>query len=125
MSQRYPLAMTTDVFVDALLQTAQQSSGVDLNSERANLLNLYNGGANATESRSLVVRSLAEGSTFKQAQFNSAFVLMEYFGYLRRDPDDAGFQFWLAKLRQFGNWVNAEMVRAFVTSPEYRNRFGL
>jgi hypothetical protein len=64
------------------------------------------------------------GKAFYDKEFDPSFVLMEYFGYLRRDPDDAGFQFWLAKLRQFGNWVDAEMVRAFVTSPEYRNRFG-
>jgi len=64
------------------------------------------------------------GKAFYDQEFNSSFVLMEYFGYLRRDPDDAGFQFWLAKLRLFGNWVDAEMVRSFVISPEYRNRFG-
>jgi len=64
------------------------------------------------------------GKAFYDKEFDPSFVLMEYFGYLHRDPDDAGFQFWLAKLRQFGNWVDAEMVRAFATSPEYRNRFG-
>lgn len=64
------------------------------------------------------------GKAFYDKEFDPSFVLMEYFGYLHRDPDDAGFQFWLAKLRQYGNWVDAEMVRAFVTSPEYRNRFG-
>ena len=63
--------------------------------------------------------------------FNRAFVLMQYFGYLRRDPNDApdsdfsGYNFWLNKLNQFnGNFVNAEMVKAFITSGEYRNRFG-
>jgi hypothetical protein len=64
------------------------------------------------------------GKAFYDKEFDPSFVLMEYFGYLQRDPDDAGFQFWLAKLRRFGNWVDAEMVRAFVTSPEYRNRLG-
>ena len=64
------------------------------------------------------------GKAFYDKEFDPSFVLMEYFGYLRRDPDDAGFQFWLAKLKLFGNWVDAEMVRSFVTSPEYRNRFG-
>ena len=37
-------------------------------------------------------------------------------------PDD----FWLGKLNQFGgNFVNAEMVKAFITSTEYVQRFGL
>jgi len=39
-------------------------------------------------------------------------------------PDFSGFDFWLAKLNQFnGNFVNAEMVKAFITSLEYRQRF--
>ena len=57
---------------------------------------------------------------------------MQYFGYLRRNPNDlpdadhAGYEFWLNKLNFFnGNFANAEMVKAFVTSGEYRQRFGL
>ena len=56
---------------------------------------------------------------------------MEYFGYLRRNPDAppdndlSGYNFWLNKLNQFnGNFVDAEMVKAFLTSGEYRQRFG-
>jgi len=50
---------------------------------------------------------------------------------LRRNPDDpqdvdfAGWKFWLDKPNQFnGNFVEAEMVKAFIVSIEYRNRFG-
>ena len=51
--------------------------------------------------------------------------MMEYFGYLRRDPDPDGYQFWLQKLNEFhGNFVQAEMVKAFIDSAEYRQRFG-
>jgi len=57
-------------------------------------------------------------------------VLMQYFGYLRRDPnqgpdtDFAGYDFWLNKLDRFnGNFVDAEMVKAFISSAEYRQRF--
>ena len=64
-------------------------------------------------------------------EFNRAFVLMQFFGYLRRNPNDApdsdytGYDFWLTKLNQFnGNFQNAEMVKAFITSGEYRQRFG-
>ena len=56
---------------------------------------------------------------------------MQYFGYLRRNPDDApdvdfaGYNFWLNKLNEFnGNFVKAEMVKAFLVSTEYRQRFG-
>jgi hypothetical protein len=52
------------------------------------------------------------------------FVMMEYFGYLRRDPDEGGYAFWLDKLNQFsGNFEQAEMVKAFIVSGEYRGRF--
>jgi hypothetical protein len=83
--------------------------------------------------RAQVLRSIAENSVFHNRQFNRAFVLMQYFGYLRRNPNDppeagldfAGYNFWLNKLNQFnGNFVNAEMVKAFITSGEYQGRFG-
>ena len=79
------------------------------------------------------LRRVAENSTLKQQETNKAFVLMQYFGYLRRNPNDApepglnfdGYNFWLAKLNEFnGNFVNAEMVKAFIISGEYRQRFG-
>ena len=74
---------------------------------------------------------MAEDADFARAEKSRAFVLMQYFGYLRRNPDDPpdtnfdGYNFWLNKLNQFdGNFVQAEMVKAFITSIEYRQRFG-
>ena len=74
---------------------------------------------------------IAENQLLQQREFNRAFVLMQFFGYLRRNPDAApdgnfaGFNFWLGKLNQFnGNYINAEMVKAFISSSEYRQRFG-
>jgi hypothetical protein len=56
---------------------------------------------------------------------------MEYFGYLRRNPNDPpdnnfnGYNFWLNKLNVFnGDFLQAEMVKAFLNSSEYRGRFG-
>ncbi|MEP6820394.1 MAG: CHRD domain-containing protein, partial [bacterium] len=80
---------------------------------------------NTTETRATVLRKVAEYAFLKDREFNSAFVFMEYAGYLRRDADVSGFNFWLRKLNEFnGNFVNAEMVKAFITSGEYRQRFG-
>lgn len=83
-----------------------------------------------TESRSSVLRKVIEDQAFQDKEFNSVFVLMQYFGYLRRDPDAApdhnpsGYNFWLHKLNQFnGNFVNADMVKSFISSTEYRQRF--
>jgi hypothetical protein len=79
----------------------------------------------ATETRATVLRKIAEAEEMQTREFNSAFVTMEYFGYLRRDPDAPGFNFWLNKLNAFnGNFVNAEMVKAFINASEYRQRFG-
>ncbi|HKY26339.1 MAG TPA: DUF4214 domain-containing protein, partial [Pyrinomonadaceae bacterium] len=86
---------------------------------------LVDGLNNQTETRATVLRKIVENPAFKEAEFNRAFVLMEYFGYLRRDPEFAGFNFWLNKLNSFnGNFINAEMVKAFISSTEYRSRFG-
>jgi hypothetical protein len=63
------------------------------------------------------------GQAFYNKEFNTAFVFMEYIGYLRRNPDQGGYNFWLSKLNFYGNWLDAEMVRAFIVSPEYRSRF--
>ncbi|HVG39497.1 MAG TPA: DUF4214 domain-containing protein, partial [Pyrinomonadaceae bacterium] len=63
--------------------------------------------------------------SFYQRESNSAFVLMQYFGYLKRDPDAVGFQFWLDKLNRYNNFTDAEMVRSFIISDEYRQRFGV
>lgn len=82
--------------------------------------------------RAQVLRSISENRVFTTRHSNKAFVLMQYFGYLRRKPNDPpeqglnfdGYNFWLGKLNQFnGNFVNAEMVRAFIISDEYRKRF--
>ncbi len=36
----------------------------------------------------------------------------------------SGYDFWLRKLNQFnGDYVKAELVKAFITSDEYRKRF--
>ena len=92
---------------------------------------LVNGLDATTETRATVLRKITEKGTFKQAQFNRAFVYMQYIGYLRRHPADPpdnnldGLNFWLNKLNQFnGNFVDAEMVKAFILSTEYRQRFG-
>jgi hypothetical protein len=86
-----------------------------------------------TAARARALRDVAENATFSQnggSEFQRAFVLMQYFGYLRRDPnsgpdtDYSGYEFWLGKLNQFnGNYINAEMVKAFISASEYRGRF--
>lgn len=79
----------------------------------------------STETRATVLRKIAEAEELGLREFNSAFVQMEYFGYLRRQEDTPGFNFWLNKLNAFnGDFRAAEMVKAFILSAEYRQRFG-
>jgi hypothetical protein len=127
--------LSNQQYVDKLFQTTGVNAGA---TDRTALVNGLNGG---TETRATVLQKVVDGinvisegnqqftTTYGQAfynsEFNRAFVELEYFGYMKRDPDEAGYAFWLGKLNQFGgNFVNAEMVLAFISSPEYRARFG-
>jgi len=104
-------------YVDALVN----NTGVSFSaSEREGLVSMLDRGATRAE----VLLQIAENDRFVAAKRNAAFVMMEYFGYLRRDPDPNGYEFWLNKLNQFdGNFERAEMVKAFISSAEYRARF--
>ena len=120
-------------FVDALFANA---GVVPSEAERAAAINEFASAPTIADAaaRARALRRVAEHPTLIQREFNNAFVLMQYFGYLRRDPNDApeatldfqGYNFWLNKLNSFnGNFVQAEMVKAFISSAEYRRRFGL
>jgi hypothetical protein len=105
-------------YADSLLRNANVSI---IRSERDAFVNDLNSGA---ATRAEVLRRIVEDDRFVAAKRNEMFVMMEYFGYLRRDPDASGYQFWLNKLNQFnGNLEQAEMVKAFINSIEYRQRF--
>ncbi|HEX7957050.1 MAG TPA: Calx-beta domain-containing protein, partial [Pyrinomonadaceae bacterium] len=122
----YPTTVTSSAFVDSL----NANTGGSLSqSERDALISGLDSG---TKSRAQALRSVCDDADFSAREKNRAFVLMQYYGYLRRNPDDApeqnrdfsGYQFWLSKLEQFGgNFVRAEMVKAFLVSVEYRSRF--
>ena len=121
----YPATLAPADFVAALDANA---GGVLTANERAQLAGALASGA---KTRGEVLRAVAENAELSRREFNRAFVLMQYFGYLRRDPDAApdtsfeGYNFWLGKLDEFnGNYINAEMVKAFISSDEYLKRFG-
>jgi hypothetical protein len=138
---QFPVGMTAAAFVDKLFQNAEVTPTT---AERNAAIAAF--GTGDTEGRANALRSVADSGSVYNRQFNPAFVLSQYIGYLRRNPNDApepaldysGFDFWLAKLNQFslpGEDVRdpltaqrrvqrAEMVRAFIISNEYRQRFG-
>jgi Tol biopolymer transport system component len=123
-AEAYPATLTPAQYVDKL----NQNTGNSLTqAERDALVNDLATGA---KTRAEVLRQVAENPEFANREKNRAFVLSQYFGYLRRDPDAApntdfsGYNFWLGKLNEFnGDFRAAEMVKAFITSGEYRQRF--
>jgi CSLREA domain-containing protein len=123
---KFPLSLTADQYVDALFAAAEVTPTT---SDRQAAINAYGGGG--TAGREAALLSVSDSGSVRQAEFNPSFVLMQYFGYLRRNPtdapdtDDSGYQFWLTKLNNFnGDYNRAEMVKAFISSGEYRSRFG-
>jgi hypothetical protein len=110
--------MSIGQFVDALVANA----GILVSAQERDALVAS---LQAGETRESVLRRFVELESVARQQTNAAFVTMEYFGYMRRDPDDAGFHHWLTKLDEFGgDYDRAEMVKAFLASTEYRQRFG-
>src|SRR5438552_3160046 len=122
--------LTPAQFVDQLFS----NSGVTRTTgDRQAAINEFGSATTTSDAaaRGRALRDVAENSILNAQEFNRAFVLMQFFGYLRRNPNDpqdtdyTGYEFWLTKLNQFnGNFVSAEMVKAFITSVEYRQRFG-
>ena len=128
----YPTLLTPEQFVDQLfLNSGVTPSATD----RADAINEFGSASTTTDTaaRARALRRVAENSTLALQEFNRAFVLMQYFGYLRRNPNDppepgldfAGYNFWLTKLNQFNSdFRNADMVKSFLVSTEYRQCFG-
>ncbi|HEX8474335.1 MAG TPA: DUF4214 domain-containing protein [Pyrinomonadaceae bacterium] len=120
-------SMSNEQFIDTL---NARTGGVLSTDERNSLVARLNGGQ---ISRAQALREVADDADLRALEFNRAFVLMEYFGYLRRNPEDppeptldfAGYNFWLRKLNEHnGDYIGAQMVRSFLISGEYRARFG-
>jgi Calx-beta domain/Domain of unknown function (DUF4214) len=133
----YANTLTPAQFVDMLFANV---GVVPTSTDRQAAIDEFGGAGTSANAaaRGRALRRVAENTTLNQQEFNRAFVLMQYFGYLRRNPNSApdsdysGYDFWLTKLNQFtqtGDDVlvrvqKAEMVKAFIVSGEYRNRFG-
>jgi hypothetical protein len=127
---RYPANLDGPGFVDAILANINTDIGVNLSSQRDALITLFNQGG-----RGAVVYRLADDDAnnnpinnraFIDAEYNRAFVLTQYFGYLRRNPDIGGFMFWLSQVNSAALRDVAKqhaMVCSFITSTEYQARF--
>lgn len=126
----YPTTDTPGQYVDKLYLHAAIAPTP---TERNNAIGEFGAAVTAADpgARGRVLQRVTQNTMFQQRELNPSFVQMEYFGYLRRNPNDppdgnfTGYNFWLNKMNQFnGNFINAEMVKAFISSGEYRKRFG-
>ena len=115
--QAYPNTLSNAQFVNKLFDTAQL---VPYTAERQQQITAMNGG----KTRAQVLLDVIEIGEFKTREYNPAFVLMQYFGYLRRDPDQGGYDFWLGIVNNPSLSNYRSMVCAFLTSAEYQRRFG-
>jgi hypothetical protein len=126
-------SLSNDAFVNALMDRYQLASirtpnpatpddASDANKvtlSRAQLTSQLNA---ATLSRAQVLRAVADSDQVSSAEFNSGFVSMQYYGYLRRKPEPSGYNDWMTYLNAHPGDFNM-MVYGFIYSPEYRNRF--
>jgi hypothetical protein len=126
----YPTTDTPAQYVDKLYLHANVTP---TSQERLDAISEFGGAVTAadTVARGRALLLITQHPTFQARERNRAFVQMQYFGYLRRNPNDApdgnfnGYDFWLNKLKAAdGNFITSEMVKAFVNSTEYRGRFG-
>ena len=121
---KYKQGLTAAEFVDSLLASILTNSGADLSSQRDSLISMYDG---TNTGRAKIVKTVADASPLVDAEYNRSFVLMEYFGYLRRDPDQDGLAFWLGQVNRYplrDTRIQQGMACAFITSAEYQLRFG-
>jgi hypothetical protein len=116
--QAYPDSMSPTIFVNALFDTANL---IPFNQERQGAIEALTIG---TKTRARILLDVIEIQALKDREQNPAFVLMQYFGYLRRDPDQAGYDFWVSILNNSEPNNFRAMVCAFLTSSEYQQRFG-
>lgn len=123
--KKYPATMKSAEFVDAIIATVAQASGVDLSSERDALIALVD---DPSAGRVAVLTRLATRCDIADAQYNPTLVTFQYFSFLRRDPDETGYTSLLntlksKPLRDAG--AARAMVCSFLNSEEYQSRFGI
>jgi hypothetical protein len=126
IQSRYPASLTPAAFVQKILDTA----GITISNQTQLVTDLTNG----VRTRAQVLRVIAESPELNTKYYKQAFVTMEYFGYLRRDPEvcvgspdpsQCGYIFHNDRfnLAADPDFLENTIVRGFIEAPEYINRF--
>jgi hypothetical protein len=103
----------------AYVKALEQTAGVTVSNEGALISELQS--SNNAQTRAHVLREIIEDNAYSQKFYNESFVIMQYFGYLRRDAD-ASYVNWIQTMNNT-NGDYRTMINGFVNSTEYRNRF--
>jgi len=123
--RRFPSTMRPADFVDSMIASLVQSSGVDFGSQRGLLIGLLDDTANG---RAAVLTRLASDQRVADAHYNHALVAFQYFTHLKRSPDESGLNAWVNTLERKplrDPDAARSMVCTFINSAEYQNRFGM
>jgi Matrixin/Domain of unknown function (DUF4214) len=122
---RYPSAMKAKEFVNSLTSSISQGADTDLSFQRDSPVASYDG---TNAGRAALLTRLLASRVFTDVEYNQAFVLMQYFSFLRRDPDDAGYNLWVNVLKSKptrDREAARSTVCVFLNSAEYQARFGM
>jgi hypothetical protein len=102
----------------------ERAAGVVV-SNHAQLVGDRRNGASKPED---TVRSFVETPEVHERFYIRGFVAMQYFGYLRREPEADGFRAWVDTITYGLNGATPGdyrvLINGFVHAQEYRNRFG-
>jgi hypothetical protein len=113
-------AANAEAFVSKLERTA--------NVRLANHAQLVSEMSSGVRTAAQTLRAFIESAEVQNAFFYRGFVTMQYFGYLRRDPEQSGFEAWVNVLTNGNGAVQPgdyrTLIFGFLHSNEYRNRFG-
>ncbi|HET7113167.1 MAG TPA: carboxypeptidase-like regulatory domain-containing protein, partial [Pyrinomonadaceae bacterium] len=123
--RKYPTTMKPAEFVDAILATVVQTSSVDLSADKDALISLLD---DQNAGRAAVLNKLATRAEIVDAQYNQTLVMFQYFAFLKRDPDETGFAYWLAVVKNKplrDSSAARSLVCSFLNSEEYQSRFGI
>jgi len=127
-------ALTNQQYVEALMERyglqqiitpdpANPETAAKITMTRGDLINRLSATSGQALTRSQVLRAIVESDEVATQEYNRAFVAMQYYGYLRRTPEQDGYNAWLRVINQDSQNIRV-MINGFLNSVEYRLRFG-